>query len=342
MDNVGIDLHKRESQICITSASGDVVLEQRIKTSKDSFADAFGGRPKARVLIESCGESEWVARLLESYGHEVIVADPSYEPMYSHRNRKVKTDRRDARALSDALRNGVFRRAHRKSDEQRHRASILAVRQGLVRCRAKLIVIAKALVRRTGQRVRTGSSERFLHLLAELELPDDIKRELAPLVAVLPSLNEQIDVIDTQLEEVSKTDVRVTRLRSVACIGPVTAVAYLAAIDEAQRFETARKVPAYLGIVPREYSSGEKSRKGNITKAGNSALRSLLVQAALRIRRSRVAALAHLRAWSEKIAARRGKKIATVALARKLSMILFAIIRDGTLFHAPTVVPAAA
>lgn len=342
MDNVGIDVHKHESQICIVSEVGDVVLERRVKTTRASLGEVLAGRSKARVLIEACGESEWIARFLEELGHEVVVADPSYEPMYSHRNRKVKTDKRDARVLADALRLGIFRRAHRKSDEQRHRAALLAVRQGLVRTRTKLIVLAKALVRRTGRRVRTGAAERFAFLLSELELPEDIKVELAPILVVLPTLNTEIERADTQLEELSRKDERVARLTSVDCIGPVTSVAYLACIDEARRFERAQQIPAYLGIVPREYSSGEKQRKGRITKAGNSELRSLLVQAALRIRRSRAAKLAHLRAWSEKIAARRGRKVAVVALARKLSMILFAILRDGTLFHAPKVAPEAA
>jgi transposase len=342
MDNVGIDVHKQQSQICIVSATGEVVLERRIKTTREAFAEAFAGRSKDRVLLEACGESEWIARALEELGHEVIVADPSYEPMYSHRNRKVKTDKRDARVLADAIRLGIFRRAHRKSDEQRHRTALLAVRQGLVRSRTKLIVLAKALVRRTGRRVRTGAAERFTFLLEELELPDDIAIELAPILAVLPALNAEIERADAQLEELARKDERVARLTSVDCIGPVTSVAYLACIDDARRFESAHQVPAYLGIVPREYSSGEKQRKGRITKAGNSELRSLLVQAALRIRRSRSAKLAHLREWSEKIAARRGRKIAVVALARKLSMILFAIVRDGTLFHAPKVAPKAA
>jgi transposase len=335
MHYVGIDLHKRESQICIVDASGTVVDEQRIKTTKEAFEAMFRARARSRIVIESSCESEWVARVLENCGHEVVVADPSYAAMYGHRNRNVKTDKRDARALADAARTGLYRHAHRKSDEQRHRSSLLAVRAGLVRSRAKLITLARALVRRTGQRIRRGAVERFSFFVKELELADDVATELAPILAVLPALDAQIESLDAELEKVATQDPRTVAAQSMQCIGPVTSVAFVAHIDDARRFKTARQVSSYIGLVPREYSSGEKKRRGRITKAGNSQLRSLLVQAALRIRRSRSMSLAHLRAWSERIAARRGKKVAVVALARKLAMILFAIIRDGTLFHAP-------
>ena len=102
MDHVGIDVHKKESQVCILEEDGRVV-EKRIRTLRERFAEVFGGRPKARILVESSTESEWVARCLESLGHEVVVADPNFSPMYATRSRRVKTDKRDARTLAEAL-----------------------------------------------------------------------------------------------------------------------------------------------------------------------------------------------------------------------------------------------
>jgi len=112
MDTIGLDLHKRESQLCIIADDG-TITERRIGTNRERFAAVFGDRPRARVLLEASTESEWVARHLESLGHEVIVADPNFAPMYATRRRRVTTDKRDARTLAEALRLGAYRVAHR-------------------------------------------------------------------------------------------------------------------------------------------------------------------------------------------------------------------------------------
>ncbi len=100
MDYVGIDVHKKESQICILAEGGELI-ERRVRTERGRFAEVFAGRPQARMLLEASTESEWVARCLEGLGHEVVVADPNFAPMYAARRRTVTTDRRDARALAD-------------------------------------------------------------------------------------------------------------------------------------------------------------------------------------------------------------------------------------------------
>ena len=140
MDHIGIDVHKRESQLCIVAESGELI-EQRIRTEPDRFAAVLGSRPRARIVIEASTDSEWVARSLESLGHEVSVADPNFAPMYATRTRKVKTDRRDARALADACVLGAYRRAHRLSDPQRHVRGRLLVRDALVRTRTRYIAL---------------------------------------------------------------------------------------------------------------------------------------------------------------------------------------------------------
>ncbi len=118
MDHVGIDVHKRESQVCILTPEGEVT-EVRISTTRERFRAVLGDRPRAKVLIESATESEWVARCLEELGHEVIVADPGFAPMYGMRSRRMKTDVRDARALAEACRSGVYRLAHRRMTRRR-------------------------------------------------------------------------------------------------------------------------------------------------------------------------------------------------------------------------------
>jgi transposase len=121
-------------------------------------------------------------------------------------------------------------------------------------------------------------------------------------------------------------------LRSVPGVGPVTAAAFLAAVDDAQRFHHAHQLEAYLGLVPLEYSSGETQRRGPITKAGHSRPRWQLIQAARSILRCRPPAAEALRTWALRIAARRGTHVAVVALARRLAGILYALLRDGTVY----------
>lgn len=328
MDNIGLDLHKRESQLCILTEDGEI-QERRILTDRDRFSAVLGGRPPARILVEASTESEWVARHLESLGHTLIVADPNYAPMYATRRRRVKTDRRDARTLAEALRVGAFRPAHRLSEAQRQVRGELAVRDALVHTRVRFIGVVKALVRREGLRIAGGAAEQLARKLAALPLSPSLAAELAPVLALLEPLNAQIAAADARLAQRAAGDPVVARLTTAPTIGPVTAVAFVATLDDVGRFGSAHRVAAYLGLTPSERSSGEQQRRGRISKTGNPRLRSLLVEAAWRILRTTQPGAAGLRAWAEQIAARRGRSVAAVALARRLAGILYAMWRDG-------------
>ncbi len=329
MEHIGIDVHKRQSQICRLTAEG-CRIERRIATTPGALAAALGERAPATLLIEASTESEWVARCLEQLGHTVIVADPNFAPMYATRNRAVKTDRRDARALADACRLGAYRPAHRLSDAQRAVRARLTVRDALVRTRTRAIAVIRALLRQHGWRVPSGSAETFIARVRSLPLPGRRLSEIAPLLAVILPVNAQLAYADGAIAQLTRPDPRVQLLQTMPFIGPVTAAAFVAALDDAARFHHAHQVEAYLGLVPRERSSGDTQHRGRITKAGNVRVRWLLVQAALSIRRARNPRTAPLAAWATRLAARRGKKIATVALARRLAGILYAMLRDGT------------
>ncbi|HEX7980035.1 MAG TPA: IS110 family transposase [Gemmatimonadaceae bacterium] len=333
MDMIGIDLHKRESQLCILAADGSAT-ERRIVTSRERFTAALGGRAAARVLVEASTESEWVAQHLETLGHEVIVADPNYAPMYATRSRRVKTDKRDARTLADALATGAYRAAHRVSAARRHVRAELAVREALVRTRTRYVSLAKALVRRDGLRVAGSQSHVAMQRITALALSDALTAELAPLIDVLAPINVQVAAADRRLAALAIDDPIVARLATAPSIGPVTASAIVATVDDITRFRTAHQFEAFLGLVPSERSSGEKCHRGRITKAGNPRVRSLLVEAGWRILRSKAQSTAALRAWAAPIATRRGKRVAVVALARRLAGILFAMWRDGTSYDA--------
>lgn len=333
MEYIGIDVHKTSSQVCIFQGA-DKYRELRINSAREKFAKHFEGRAKARIVIEASTESEWVAQCLEGFGHEVIVADPNFAPMYATRSRRIKTDRRDARALCDACRLGAYRAAHRPPAHRRHERAQLRVRQALISTRSKYISLIGALVRREGFRLLPGSAERFTARLWKVHLPRHLEDEMEPLVAALNIIDEQIKLADQRLADEVKANPVVKRLATAPGIGPVTAVTFVALVDRVDRFSTARQIRAYLGVVPREMSSGERQKRGHITKAGNGRLRSLLVEAAWTIMRSKRAEAQPLRASAESIAKRRGKRIAAVALARKLAGVLFAMWRDGTDFTA--------
>jgi transposase len=153
--------------------------------------------------------------------------------------------------------------------------------------------------------VPTGSAEGFIRRVLALSLPGRLLSEVAPLLAVMRQVNQQLAYSDERIAAVPRADERVERLQTVPCVGPVTAAAFVATLDDGGRFAHAHQVEAYLGLVPREWSSGEGQRRGRITKAGQRRVRSLLVQAAVSIRRGRHPATTVLREWTERLAVRR-------------------------------------
>ena len=327
MEYGAIDLHKKESQIRIITTNGQVI-DQRIATTRECLTQVFWGRPRLRILLEASTESEWVAQHLEQLGHEAIVADPNYAPMYGHRSRRIKTDRRDVAALSEACQHGTYRVAHRRSARQHEVQCRLNVRQELTQSRTRAISLARGITRAAGLRIRSGRAETFLDRLAALDLSPSMKVTLSPLRSVIEILDDELVNADEQFEALVAADPVVKRLTTLPGIGPITASAFVAALDVASRFDRAGQVTSYLGLVPHEYSSGEKQRRGRVVRSAHPHLQSLLVQAAWRVSRAADPRTEHFRAWAQAIARRRGKKVAMVGLARRLARTLFAMWRD--------------
>lgn len=332
MDHIGMDAGMVSSHICELTDAGEVI-ERQTRTERRRLQEVFGSRPKARILIEASTESEWIACCLEELGHEVVVADPNFAPMYAQRSRRIKTDRRDAHALAEACRLGAYRPAHRTSPEGRDMRAVLGIRELLVRTRTRWIVHVRTLLRREGIRLAPGRAELFVPRVTTLELSSPLAALIAPALTLLDPLNVQIDELDTQVATTARNDERARRLITVPGVGPVTAIAFVATVDRVGRFRNAHQLESYLGLVPREWSSSETQRKGAITKAGNTRMRWLLVEAAWCIlRRKKKPETALLRAWADGIALRRGSHVAAVALARRLAGILYAMWRDQTEF----------
>jgi transposase len=330
MEIIGLDLHKRETQLCRRQPDGRV-LEDRVPTSRVQFTALFADLPPARILLEASTESEWVAAHLEQYGHAVIVADPNFAPMYATRTRRIKTDKRDARALMEACAAGTYRPAHRLSAARRHLRAELLVRDSLVHTRTRTIALLKTLVRRDGLRVPSGGTARIVARVAALDLATvapTLGAELAPLLALLPSLTAAIGAAEARLATLAATDPVIRRLATIPSVGILTAAGVVAVLDDITRFPSAHAVEAYLGLVPCEDSSADRRHRGAITKAGNPRARWLLVEAGWRILRSRSPDATALRQWGQAIAARRGKRIAAVAVARRVAGVMYALWRD--------------
>lgn len=329
MEYGAIDLHARYSQIRIIDEEGRVQVDRRIPTSVQSLRGVFAGRPRMRLLLETGTDREWVAQALETCGHDVIVADPNYALMYGQRSRRVKTDKRDVAALAEACRVGVYRRAHRVSAPQRDARRRLAIRRQLVRVRTQAINVLRAQLRQEGYRLGSGAAETAVARYTRLVLPAALTEALRPVIGLLTDIAPAIATADEQAERAAATDPVTRRLMTAPGIGPITALTFRATVDDIGRLRDASSASAFVGLVPRENSSGERQRRGRITKTGPTALRSLLIQAAWVVWRTREGR-GTLAAWGHAIAARRGRRIAVVALARRLTRILYAMWRDGT------------
>lgn len=341
MEYGAIDLHLRRSQIRIIDEQEQVVLDRRVDTTRADFDRLFGGRARMRILIESSTESEWVAQHLEGLGHEAVVVDPTYAAMYGSRSRKVKTDKRDVAALALANRRGIYRRAHRVPTATRMLRQQLRVRRQLVQQRTGLVNLLRALFRQEGVRVPSGQTASVLARVDRLAVPPTLQTALAPLRTILEALNETLATLDTTMTTRATTDAVTQRLMTAPGVGPILALTFQAVLDTPARFGgDASRASAFVGLVPREDSSAERQHKGAITKAGPGDLRALLVQASWTIWNSRKDGAAALRAWVQRLSARRGRRVAIVALARRLTRMLYAMWRDGTEFRAPALVAA--
>jgi transposase len=338
MEYGAIDLHTRKTLIRIVDGAGVVMLDRTITTTREGLTQVFGDRAPMRVLLETGTESEWVAQTIEACGHVVIVADPNYALMYGVHVRAVKTDRRDVAALAEACRLGIYRAAHRVTPAQRQVRRKLRVREQLIRMRTQAINLVRAQLRQEGHRLSSGASPSVAARCRRIPLDAALHDALMPVLTLLDALAPLIKACDQDAETQAAADPVVRQLMTAPGVGPIVGLTYRAVLDDVARFPDASSTTAFLGLVPREDSSGARRRKGGITKRGPTALRVLLIQAAWTIWRQRQGRAA-LHAWVERLAARRGRRIAVVALARRLARILYAMWRDRVDYRA---VPIAA
>lgn len=332
MEHIAIDLGGRESQLCIRGADGKIVKELRCRTG--ALGGLLATMAPSRVVLETCAESFAVAEQARAHGHEVRIVPATLVRSLGVGARGKKSDVQDARTLSEVSCRIDLPSVHLPSEQSRRLKTVCGMRESLVRARTLLVNSVRGFLRTQLRRVKgryngqftTRVRDRYTELLRAI--PADIERQLV----VIDCLSTQIHQADRDLALEAKSNALCRRLMTVPGVGPITALRFVAAIDDVTRFSDASRVASYIGLVPGEWSSSDRQQRTGITKAGSPKLRWLLVQAAWSALRSKRGQ--ELQDWSRQVEHRRGSRIAVVALARKLSGIMFAIWRDGSEYQA--------
>ena len=330
---VALDVSLREISVCVMDGKGAVLFEG--KTAADPTALAALIRAKApnvvRVGIETGATSPWLFHALTAAGLPVVCMDARHAHA-ALSMRPTKSDRSDARGLADMLRMGWFREVHAKSVTSHERRTLLGARHQLVTIRSELDAQIRGMLKTFGLVLGAGNSDTLIQRAEELAKGHPVMSSLvAKLAEVRRHVVSQVAAIDRDIRRLVRTEPTLKRFMTVPGVGPITALAFLSAVDDPGRFKHARDVGPYLGLTPTRYQSGETDRQGRISKCGDHFTRSCLYEAA-NVLLTKVQRFSPLKAWGMRLAKRIGGRKARIAVARKLAVILHCIWTDGTEF----------
>jgi len=327
---VAIDLAKDDFELAFADAAYHVVQRKRLKRA--AFARVLENREPLHVVMEACGSAHYWGRRFERLGHRVSLLPAHQVQPYVLRR---KTDRTDADGLLEAARCGAIRAVPVKTPEQQGIQGLHRVREHHKAQRTAAINLARGLLREFGIVIPAGAAKVRAAVLAALEdaeneLPMALRDALAGVLDQIESAAAAMQGIEASLREFSQRDTRSQRLQTAGGIGLITATAMSATIGEFERFASGRRFASYLGLTPREHSSGSTRRLGRITKRGDVYLRMLLIHGARAVLRSAKLArkkgeeLDRTRAWALALSERVGHNKAAVALANKTARRLWA------------------
>jgi transposase len=331
---IAVDLAKTVFEIAVSEQPGHVVERHRV--SRVRFLSFFAQRQPATVVMEACGSAHHWARQLEALGHVVLLLPPHAVRPYVMGN---KTDRTDAKGLLEASRNADIWPVPVKSLTQQALAALHRLRSAWLAARTARINTVRGLLREFGIAIPVGAGQ-VLPTVEELlqeadsDVPAAIRPALADACAEIGQLEERMRSVEHQLRALARQMPLVQRLRTIPGVGWLTATALVAFVGEMGRFPTARHFASYLGLTPRERSSGTRRRLGTISKRGDVYVRMLLTHGARAVlwkAKSRPA-LDHLRAWALRVEHRRGHNKAAIALANKLARVIWAVWRHNVDF----------
>jgi transposase len=328
MQHVAIDLGSKQSQICARSPDTTILYEGACPTPK--LAEFLSKQPFSRVIVETCAEAFTIAEAALSYQHQVRVVPASLVRALGVGEHGLKNDQRDARKLSEMSCRMEVPSVHIPAAVHREHKARIGARAALVRVRTQLVNTVRSYLRTLALPAVRATPEtlarRVRHAL--LSRPEGMPSFVEQQLYTIEAVNEQIDKADQELVALCSQHEICQRLMSIPGIGPVTALSFVAVVDTTQRFPEPYRLGSYLGLVPGERSSGVKNCRTGITRAGWGYLRGVLVQAAWTLQRTRPND--PLCQWAAAVGKRRGKKVASVALARRLAIVMLALWRDGT------------
>lgn len=332
MNYCGVDLAGKSSAICIADKEGDDFAECEVATDEECFGKLFEKLAPTRCLLEASPLAEWAARTIEAHGHEAVIIDPRKAKAVVQT--KKKTDKLDARNLALMARSGWYSAVHRKSPEARLSRTLLGSRRGLVKTALAMSSRIRGLLRAHGIKLGAVSESEFVGRVREVAQGrcKQLWPMLRPLCAVYLLARKEAEALRKGIKKATGRDELCRRLMTVPGIGPLTAQAFVATIDDPSRFEDGEKVASYLGLVPSVHQSGETEYRGRITKDGDDLLRWLLVEAA-HVLLTRTKKWCRLKAWGVRLSRKKGHGKARVAVARKLAMLLHQLWISGKEFN---------
>jgi transposase len=330
---IGLDIAKSVFQVHGVDESGDVVVRRQVRRAQ--LLAFFAKVPACLIGIEACATAHHWGRELTKLGHKVRLMPPSYVKPYVKRQ---KNDAADAEAICEAVTRPTMRFVEVKSPEQQSVMVLHRVRQMLMRQRTQLSNAIRGHMAEFGLAAPIGREGlgSLLRLIGDGDerVPDEARTCLGMLARQFALINDQILETDRRIRANARATETGRRLMEVPGVGPLLASALVAAIPDPKAFRSGRNLAAWIGLVPRQNSSGGKERLGGITKEGNRYLRQLLVVGSLAVVRY-AQRNGSRRPWLVQLLARRTTKVAAIALANKTARMVWAIMNTGEAYREP-------
>ena len=341
VSTIGLDIAKSVFQIHGVDVEGAVVIRKRVNRAK--VLEFFAALPSCLVGIEACPTAHHWSRRLQALGHTVRLMPPSYVKAYLKRS---KNDANDAAAICEAVMRPSMRFVATKSEQQQSILMLHRSRQLLVRQRTMLSSAIRGHMAEFGivsAKGRNGTAELLAILANEQDdrFPIAARFSLDVLARQYAVLTTEISIIEKRIHAWHRTCEESRRLQEIPGVGPIVATALIAEVSDWKAFSSGRGLAAWIGLVPRQHSTGGKERLGGISKQGNRHLRWLLVAGAMAVIRY---ARKHgtKRLWLIRLMGRRPIKVAAVALANKIARMAWAMMVRGERFKEQNLLPAAA
>jgi transposase len=331
---VGLDVSLEETSICVIGEEGQKVWQGKSSSKPAAIAKVVARRSPdvVKVGFESGPLSTWHWHELRALGLPVVCLD-ARQAKAALSLQVNKTDANDAHGLAQIVRTGWYRAVEVKSIDAHLVRTLLIARSKLVEVRTKLSNQLRGILKTFGLIVGKVSGGAFDKRVRQLAVGNvRLESTIESLLIVWRCTSDQIERLDREIRTHARGDEVCRRLMTAPGVGPITALAYKAVIDNPRRFRRSSTVGAYLGLTPRRYQSGEVDRTGRISKCGDGLLRSYLYEAS-NVILNRVSKWSKLKAWGVRLARTRGVKRAKVAMARKLAVILHRMWLDGTDFR---------